>query len=83
LTNAVRHAGAGVVRVRLAGAAGALRAEVEDDGAGIAATATPGVGLASMRERVEELGGTLTVAERPGGGTRITALLPLPDAKIA
>ncbi len=83
LTNAVRHAEAGTVRVRLAGAAGALRAEVEDDGAGIAATATPGVGFASMRERVEELGGTLTVAERPGGGTRITALLPLPDAKIA
>ncbi|MFG3701726.1 ATP-binding protein [Micromonospora sp. NPDC047620] len=35
-----------------------------------------GVGLASMAERAAELGGTFTVADAPGGGTVITAVLP-------
>ena len=68
LTNVVRHAEARRCVVRLAlDAAGALRIEVEDDGRGIAPRARAGVGLASMRERAEELGGTWTVERRPTG----------------
>ena len=37
----------------------------------------PGVGLESMRERAEELGGTFVVEAATGGGTRVVARLPL------
>jgi signal transduction histidine kinase len=60
-------------------AGGWLELEVTDDGAG-ALPAVPGgrgVGLTSMRERAEELGGTCTVDGRPGEGTRVAVRLPL------
>ncbi|MFN8512546.1 MAG: hypothetical protein U0232_16455 [Thermomicrobiales bacterium] len=50
---------------------------IADDGVGIAAGRRAGVGLASMRERAEELGGTCIIEPNPGGGTRVTARLPL------
>lgn len=40
--------------------------------------ATEGVGLSSMRERAEELGGRCTVRPLPGGGTVVEATLPVP-----
>jgi signal transduction histidine kinase len=78
VTNAVRHAGAGTCRVSLRVAAGGLVATVADDGVGLGpdATRSTGTGLGTMRERAEELGGTLTV-HGDGGGTRVTAVLPL------
>jgi signal transduction histidine kinase len=78
MTNAVRHAGARrcAVRFDLEPGAGVLRLEVVDDGGGLAADSSPGVGLASMRERTEELGGTFSVEPVPGGGTRVRADLP-------
>ncbi len=81
LTNAVRHAGAGVkvaVSVRPE-SGGGLRLSVEDDGpAGAAPTAsgTPGYGLVGMRERVRSVGGTLEAAPRGAGGFAVTAVLP-------
>jgi signal transduction histidine kinase len=39
------------------------------------------VGLSSMRERAEELGGTLAIEPEPEGGTRVLARLPLPAPK--
>jgi signal transduction histidine kinase len=77
LANAARHSGARRAQVTLAVAGGALELRVVDDGAGIDPDATPGVGLGSMRERAEELGGTLAVGERAGGGSEIRARLPL------
>ena len=56
---------------------------VEDDGAGFApgrleaALATGGIGVASCRERVEALGGSLSVRTAPGAGTRVAARIPL------
>ena len=79
MTNAVRHAGARLCRVRLE-AASHLVIEVTDDGRGVPATPRPGTGLESMRERAVELGGDVTVERRPEGGTRVLARLPLDRA---
>jgi two-component system NarL family sensor kinase len=51
--------------------------EVEDDGAGVPADRKAGVGMSSMRERAEELGGALSVEPVPEGGTRVVARLPI------
>jgi signal transduction histidine kinase len=80
LTNAVRHAAARRCEVRLEIAADGphgLRITVVDDGWGIAPGAPAGVGLRSMRERAEELGGSLTVAPGGDGGTVVSAWLPI------
>ena len=79
MTNAVRHGGATAVSVELEAGSG-LRLRVVDDGPGFvvddAAGAPAGFGLVSMRERAEALGGRLTVASRPGQGTRVELVLP-------
>jgi signal transduction histidine kinase len=77
-TNAVRHASAASCTVVLAMDDGRLTVQVEDDGIGLPADAVAGVGLSSMRERAEEVGGSLTVAGRPDSGTHVVAVLPLP-----
>jgi signal transduction histidine kinase len=73
--NAVRHAGAGTVAVRVREADGCLCIEVADDGSGLPDQLRPGVGTSSMRERAEELGGQLRIDSGPAG-TTVTALLP-------
>jgi two-component system NarL family sensor kinase len=77
LTNAARHAQARGCTVRLT-LDGALQLEVSDDGRGLPVGYRAGVGLASMRERAAELGGTCTVEPASGGGTRVHAHLPMP-----
>jgi signal transduction histidine kinase len=76
LTNVVRHSRARQCRLRVAMTDGALQLEVTDDGFGIAPAARSGIGLRSMRERAEEIGGRLEVVSSDGGGTRLVALLP-------
>jgi signal transduction histidine kinase len=78
LANVVRHARASncSIRIRLDEEAGALSVEVEDDGRGIRKNDRAGVGMISMRERTEELGGRCTVKPLAGGGTLVRALLP-------
>ena len=73
LANVARHSGARHCCVRLDTTTGVVL-EVTDDGVGGAVRGT-GVGLASMRERAEEIGGTCVVAEAPGGGTVVRAFL--------
>jgi signal transduction histidine kinase len=84
LTNVVRHAKARSVLVRLAlDAPGAtLDLEILDDGRGLPPAPVHGVGLASMRERTAELGGTYDLRPAPGGGTRVTARLPLTMSSV-
>ena len=77
LTNAARHSGATHAQVRLAMDGDSLVVAVTDDGTGIPGNVSPGVGLASMRERADELGGTLQVVSAEGRGTTITARLPV------
>jgi signal transduction histidine kinase len=82
LANVVRHAGARRAEVRLAlERPGLLVVEVTDDGRGLPAVRRAGVGLRSMRERAEELGGTLSVNARPQGGTSVRATLPFAQAQ--
>ncbi len=53
-----------------------MHVEIADNGRGLALARPYGVGLASMRERAEELGGTCEVEGLPAGGTRVRASLP-------
>ena len=77
LSNVVRHARATSCVVRLERSGDALAVSVSDDGRGISADGPRGVGLGSMAERADELGGTLEIATRPAfEGTRIVARLP-------
>jgi len=80
ITNVARHAHARTCRVRLSvdRRAGMLEVEITDDGVGMPEGRVAGVGLSSMRERAEELGGTLSVEPGPEGGTRVLACLRLP-----
>jgi signal transduction histidine kinase len=75
LANAIKHSHAGEVRVSAASAAGMLTVEVADDGIGGAA-AGGGSGLRGLADRVEALGGSLTVSSPPGRGTTLRAELP-------
>ncbi len=78
VTNVVRHAAAGRCRVRLAREGEQIVLTVEDDGRG--GGATEGSGLAGMRERVEELGGTVL---RDGSrGTRLEVRLPAAEGPV-
>ena len=64
--------------VRLSEEAGELQLEVSDDGAGFdPATSTPRDGLTTARDRIEALGGLLSIDSEPGRGTRIAATVPL------
>jgi len=76
VTNAVRHGRPSHCDVTITTSGQALVLTVADNGQGIASDATPGVGLASMRERAAEIGGTLAI-DSTTDGTTITARLPL------
>lgn len=79
LTNVVRHAGATTCRLSARLTDDLLSLEVSDDGRGTGATRpTPatGVGLRSMRERADEIGGSVDVCDR-GPGIRVSLRLPL------
>jgi signal transduction histidine kinase len=75
LTNVERHAHARHCHINLS-VSDQVRIEVVDDGVGLLPNHRPGVGIASMRERVAELGGSCTVESPAGGGTRVLAILP-------
>lgn len=77
LANVYQHAQASHCRVVLRREEGRLHCEVSDDGVGLPQDLRPGVGLASMRERAAELGGTLVIGPRTGGGTVVQVEFPL------
>lgn len=78
LTNATKHAAGSRIEVSLYGSDGRLHLEVADDGKGV----TPpdeqgkGIGISTMRERAEILGGTFSISGRHGGGTVVRVEVP-------
>jgi PAS domain S-box-containing protein len=76
LTNIHRHSGSGTARLRLIRGQSNLYLEVADAGHGIRQDAPSGVGIASMRERLQQLNGWLEIASHPGG-TTVKATIPL------
>jgi two-component system, NarL family, sensor histidine kinase LiaS len=78
LANVARHSGAGRVALKLSFTETAVALTIHDDGQGFdPATARRGLGLDSMRERVEGIGGRFTIASRPNTGTTLTATAPI------
>ncbi|GGI03558.1 sensor histidine kinase [Egicoccus halophilus] len=73
--NAARHAQATRCRVAVSLAQDVLVVTVRDDGRGLG-DVPAGVGIAAMRGRASDLGGTFSVATAEGGGTRVEARLP-------
>jgi signal transduction histidine kinase len=80
IRNVVAHADATLCQVRLQRCGSGLELTVADDGRGLPGAGAPGLGIASMRERAAELGGTCTWTRAPGGGTVIRAVLPCSPA---
>lgn len=81
LGNTVRHAGARNAQVALRATTRTARLAIVDDGAGFdpgAARRAGGVGLASIEERAQLLGGRCRIASAPGSGTEIEVAVPLP-----
>ena len=78
LRNAIKHSGAREVTVDLTVSSDGLALTIADDGGGFDADAAEheGLGLASMRERLEPVGGTLVIRSKPGAGTRIEVTVP-------
>jgi signal transduction histidine kinase len=76
LTNVIRHSHAHACTIRLK-VEKQLVLEIGDDGQGFPPAPHNGVGLTSMRERAEELGGTCTITTQPEAGTCVLARLPL------
>ncbi|TDC43635.1 GAF domain-containing sensor histidine kinase [Actinomadura sp. KC345] len=81
LYNALRHAGARTVEVRLGTEDGRAVLEVADDGSGFDTSDTAesqgGLGLASMRDRATSIGGDLTIDATPANGTTVRLEVPL------
>lgn len=77
LANVARHARAHSCQIDLVQEDGQLHVEITDDGIGLPASYSPGIGLRSMRERARELGGNFEVFSRPEGGTLVCVCLPI------
>jgi signal transduction histidine kinase len=80
LTNVVKHAGASSAEVTAVAEDGALQVVVRDDGAG-GAQLEGSSGLLGLHDRAAALGGDLHVESPEGGGTVVTASLPIPETQ--
>jgi signal transduction histidine kinase len=78
MSNVAKYAHASSVHVRLARHDGNVEFEVVDDGVGFdPANASSGSGLQGMADRLEAVGGTLTVDSTPGRGTTVSGIVPV------
>jgi signal transduction histidine kinase len=76
LANAAKHAQASLIDISVTPRDGRLMLSIHDDGIG-GADRSRGSGLVGLADRVEALGGSISIESPPGAGTRITAGLPL------
>ena len=80
LNNSLKHASAGSVVVYLRQSNGSIELEIVDDGIGFrpeSSTDNGGMGLKSMRERAENIGGSVTIRSGPGEGTSLKVSIPI------
>jgi signal transduction histidine kinase len=84
LTNVVKHAKAKHVDVRIRRINGNVQTSVQDDGVGFepprtgsAVSESGGFGLFNIREKLDYLGGSITIESTPGEGTNVVAVVPL------
>ena len=88
IRNAVAHGAPNAIGVRLSFEPSAIRLDIQDNGCGFEPDPAPLLasghfGILGMRERMEQIWGSLEVASSPGNGTTITAHLPLGDSMAA
>ena len=76
LTNAAKHARASELQVDAETENGVVRLSISDDGVG-GADPTAGSGLVGLKDRVEALGGDLSISSTPGEGTALHATIPI------
>jgi signal transduction histidine kinase len=76
LVNVVKHAHASQVQVTLSDDRSRLLVEITDDGAGFVPADAAGSGLTGLTDRIEAVGGSLSIRSRPGTGTRLAGELP-------
>jgi signal transduction histidine kinase len=76
IQNATKHADAARIEVKLDRTADGLTLTIADDGVGLTADAGTGTGMASMRDRIAAVGGTLSIRSRSGRGTEVTVTVP-------
>ena len=85
ITNVQRHAKAKSAEIKISYAEEAITLAVSDDGVGFdpgrGTASSKGLGLAGMRERVESLGGRLSISSLPGSGTRLEIRIPIAARK--
>lgn len=85
--NAAKHSGARSVAVRVSDDARQWRLTVTDDGTGFdqgqVRAGGAGAGLINMADRLDTVGGTVTVGSVPGGGTTVTALVPMVEEHVS
>lgn len=77
LSNVARHAGARATEVRVTVTAESIEVLIQDDGCGLPDGLLHGTGTASLRERAEMMSGSLSLADRPEGGARLSWTAPL------
>jgi signal transduction histidine kinase len=83
LQNIQKYAGASKAAVRLNTEGGALRFSISDDGAGFdPKVRASGAGLQNMADRLDALGGSLTINAAPGRGTVVSGMVPAGTAAI-
>ncbi len=82
LHNVAKHAQASSASITLDGSPGFIEMVIADSGKGFdPSSEQTGLGLASMRERVRILNGSISISAKPGEGTRISVRLPLPGSE--
>jgi signal transduction histidine kinase len=90
VNNVVRHAQAEQALIEVSVTGGVLEIDIEDDGVGFALSELGGpdaggrgLGILGMHERMELIGGSAKVTSSPGGGTRVSLRVPIPDGGLA
>lgn len=83
LRNAVKHSKARAVSIELSASGQRMALTIVDDGVGfnIDAAWGRGLGLISMTERLEQLGGSVTIHTKVGAGTRLEVVVPIPSSE--